>query len=235
MKTAVFALSIVLAGSLAAFAGNCPTTTYNQYLGAGFTCQINDNTFSDFSYLGDSNPPGSGIPASSVQVIPITTMGNPGFQFSAPWSVSTASGLMSQESFFNDVVNVNQCGGAITDLVLSIAGATFQGTRSITVDEAACLGAILPSCTGGTIIRLSVFDSASGQQLVDTDSFAPTTEISVSKDVFLYTGTDGSASLASVTDQYAESAPTVPEPGTLSMLGAGALALAGFSRRGLKL
>jgi len=235
MRKAVLALLVIMASSLVAFAANCPTTTYDQYLTSGFSCGINDQTFSDFAYAGESNPPGFGVPAGSITVTPITTPGNPGLQWTAPWFASTASGVLSQDSLFQFNVNTNPGGSPITDLSLSIAGVGFQGTGTVVVDETACLGALLPTCTGGQIITLEVFDSASGSQLVDSASFSGVTEVSIAKDIEIQAGTNGQASLSVVTDQFSEGTATVPEPGTLSMLGLGTVALVGFARRKLNL
>lgn len=211
-----------------AFAGNCPTTTYDQYLGSGFSCSINDQTYQDFAYTGTSNPPGFQIPAAGIGVTPITTPGDPGLQWSAGWGVGTSIGVLSQDSLFQFAVTSTN---PMTDLSLSIAGVGFTGTGSVNVDETACLGAMLPSCSGGTIVTLSVFANSGGQQLYDQVNFAGVNLISVSKDLLVQAGTNGTAEVSVVTDQFSEGSGTVPEPSTLSMLGAGILAAAGFARR----
>jgi hypothetical protein len=232
MRKFALALSVVLATSAIAFAANCPSTTFDNYLGAGFTCTINDQTYEDFAYTGTSNPPGFEIGAGSIGVSPITTAGNPGLQWSAGWGASTTTGVLSQDSLFQFAVTGTNL---ITDLSLSIAGVGFTGTGAINVDETACLGAMLPSCTGGTTVTLSVFDSSAGQRLFDQVNFSGVSLISVSKDLLVSAGTNGSAEVSVLTDQFSEGQGTVPEPGTLSMLGAGVLALAGFARRKMNL
>lgn len=231
MRKVVLALLVILASSLVAFAADCQNTTYDQYLGNGFNCTIGDKTFSDFAYTGTSNPPGFSIPAGGIQTTPITTPGNPGFQWSAGWHASTNSGVLTQDSLFQFTVNVAPGGAPITDLSLSIAGAGFSGTGEVIVDETACLGAVLPACTGGQVVTLEVFDSAQGQQFFDSISFAGVTEVSIAKDLEVQAGTNGSAQVSLLTDQFSEGTQSVPEPGTLSMLGAGVVALAGFARR----
>lgn len=234
MRKVSITLAVVLATAVIAFASNCPNTTYDQYLGSGFNCTINDQTYQDFAYTGTSNPPGFEIPAGSIGVTPITTPGNPGLQWSTGWNASTSSGILTQDSLFQFVVTGDP-NNLITDLSLSIAGVGFMGTGSISVDETACLGAMLPSCSGGTVVSLHVFDSSAGQQLFDQVNFAGVSLIDVSKDLLVSAGTNGSAQVSVLTDQFSEGQGTVPEPGTLSMFGAGILALGGFARRKLNL
>jgi hypothetical protein len=235
MTKAVIAVLMLLATCSAVYAANCPATTYDVYIAPGFSCDIEDKTFSNFMYTGTSNPPGFSIPAGSVGVTPLTEPGNPGLQWSAPWFASTNAGILAQDSLFQFAVSVDPGGAPITDLSLTIAGVGFAGTGEVVVDETACLGAMLPRCSGGQIVSLRVFAGASGTQLVDEVSFAPTTLVSVSKDLEIQAGTNGNASVSVVTNQFSEGEATVPEPGTLSMLGLGVAALAGFARRKLLL
>jgi PEP-CTERM motif len=214
------------------FASACSDTTYDQYLGAGFNCTIGDKTFSNFAYHGTSNPPGFSIQAGSIDVTPITTPLNPGFQWSAGWHASTTSGVLSQDSLFQFTVNVNPGGNLITDVSLSIGGVGTSGTGSIAVDETVCLGATFPACTGGTVRELSVFQDSSGSQLFDEISFAGVSEVDVQKDVLVDAGTNGSARLSLLTNQFSET--TTPEPASILLFGSGALALAGVLRRKIK-
>src|SRR5271166_3219939 len=235
MKKAVFALFVVLGATLAGFAdvNPCPTSTYDVYIVSGFDCGIGDKTFANFMYSATSNPPGFGIPAGGVAVTPITTSGNPGFQFSAGWFASTTSGILEEDSLIQYSVNVNPGGALINDLSLSIAGLAFNGTGFVGVSETACLGAMLPACSGGTILTLNVFDSKGGSQLVDSATFSPVSEIDVAKDITVQAGTNGSASLSLVTNQFSEG--QVPEPSSILLFGSGVLALAGVLRRKLSI
>jgi hypothetical protein len=234
MKKPLFALLVVLVLSLTAYASDCPTTTYDNYIVSGFSCGIQDQTYSEFTYSGTSNPPGFAIPAGSIAVTPLTTMGDPGFQWSAPWFASTSSGILAQDSLLQFNVNVNPGGAPITDLTLTIGGMGFQGTGAVVVDETACLGAVLPTCTGGSVVTLEVYDSSSGSKFSDTVNFAGVNEVSVDKDIELQAGTNGQATLSVVTDQFGGGSSTVPEPGTLSMLGIGAMAVFQFARRKIR-
>ena len=235
MKKPLCAMIAVAILSLTAYASDCPTTTYDNYIASGFSCGIQDQTYSSFQYSGTSNPPGFSIPAGSIAVTPITTMGDPGLQWSAPWFASTSSGILAQDSLFQFNVNVNPGGSPITDLTLTIGGMGFQGTGAVVVDETACLGAVLPTCTGGSIVTLEVYDSSGGSKFSDTVNFAGVTEVSIDKDIEIQAGTNGQASLSVVTDQFGEGSGTVPEPGTFSMLGIGAVAVIQFARRKMSL
>jgi hypothetical protein len=162
-------------------------------------------------------------------VTPITS-GSPGLQWSAGWLASTSTGVLEQNSLFQFTVNSNT---PITSLNLSIGGASFLGTGEVVVAETACLGALLPTCTGGQIVTLTVFDDSAGQQLTDSASFAGVNEVSISKALTVAAGTNGEATVSVLTDQFTEGSSSVPEPGTLSMLGLGGAALVGFARRKL--
>ncbi len=225
-------VACVFALSGAVFADSCPAATLDNYLGSGYSCGIDDKTFSNFQYSYSSNPGGFGIPPGGVAVTPITTPGNPGLQFSAGWFASTGSGILEEDSLIQYQVDVNPGGNLITDLSLSIAGGGFSGTGAVFVDETACLGAVLPACTGGEIVTLSVYDSSAGSKLFDEVTFAGVSEISLAKDITVQAGTDGSARLSLVTNQFSEGGQ-VPEPSSIALFGTGVLGLAGLLRRKL--
>ena len=226
----LFGCVLLLAGI--GFAGPCPSTTYDNYLGSGFSCGTDDKTFANFSYQSTSNPPGFSVPAGSVSVQPITTVGNPGFRFSAGWMASNASGILAVDSLIGYDVTVNPGGALITDVSLGIGGVGFSGTGSVFVDETVCLGAMLPSCTGGQFEQLSVYDYSGGTKLFDELSFAGVSFVDVEKDIEINAGTDGTARLSLVTNQFSE---TTPEPGSIVLFGSGVLGLAGLLRRKLSL
>ncbi len=231
MKRSVLVLFVVLAGISAAFADVCPSSTLDNYLGSGFSCGINDTTYSDFSYAYSSNPGGFGIPASAVSVSPISTSGNPGFLFSAPWSVSNNSGVLAQNSLLGYSVTVNQGGAPITDLTLAMVGFDAIGTGEITINETYCLGGILPLCTGGTEGSLSLNYTSSGGSSSKTVNFSGVDEISLQEGILLTSGTNGQAAVSGIYNQFSQG--QVPEPGSMVLFGTGVLGLVGVLRRKL--
>ena len=231
-KLLVIAVFVTLLAPQLLKADACPTATYAQYLGQGFSCGIGDKNFSLFQYSSSSTPTGFGDPAGSVSVTPILAAGNPGFQYEATWLASTASGISSNSSDIQYQVNVNQGGQAITGASLSIGGFGFDGTGNVLVDETLCLGAVLPSCTGGTIDQLSVFAGSGGSKSYDSISFAGVTEVSVENDILVTSGSDGGGTLSLVTNQFNEGS-SVPEPGSFVLFGSGILAVVGALRRKL--
>ncbi len=229
MRNLALAFFIVLATALAGYASDCQNVTFDNYIPSGFSCGVMGSTYSNFNYNYSSNPPGYGLPPSSIMVDPIFDSVHPGLEFSGGWFASTSSGIQEQDSLFQFTVTSPS---PISELSLAISGVGFLGTGSVTVDEVVCLGAMLPECSGGTVATLHVYDSSSGEELYDSINFTGVNLIDIDKDVMVQAGTDGSAELSLVTNQFSAS---VPEPGTLSMMGFGIVALAGFARRMLNL
>jgi len=216
------------------FASACPSGTMQNYIGTGFSCTINDKTFSNWFYEGTANPPNFALPPGSVGVVPQTTMGSEGFRFSAPWDVSTLSGVLSMDSDIDYGITVNPGGALITDVSAAIGGFNVGGTGSLEVDETLCIGALFGangSCSG-TMRNLRVFSNSEGTVAFNEISFAGVTEVGVEKDILLDAGTNGDADLSLVLNNV--SSGVTPEPGSILLFGSGALALAGVLRRKLK-
>ncbi len=221
-------LAFVPTGALFAFgAASCTVTSYDNYLGPGFSCGIDDKTFQNFSY---STAGTNLMPASSITVNPITTFHDPGFLFNAPWGVQAGE---TQGSLIGFTVNVNPGGDLINDLSLAMFGAGFLGTGQVSVAETYCLGdTFADSCANGIQGSLLTILNSGQSKLTDSVSFSPVSVVDVVKDIELVGGSNGSAALVSgVQNQFSE----VPEPGSMVLLGTGALGLAGVLRRKLML
>jgi hypothetical protein len=232
MKQLSLLLCVLLGTSAIAMASiACPVSTYDNYLGNGFSCTIDDKTFSNFSYSPTASGGAALIPASGVAVVPVTTLNNPGFLFSAGFGVISNQ---TQDELFGFTVRVNNGGNSINDITLLQLGSGFTGTGSASIAETVCLGDTFANgCLNGAIAQLSSVDNSTLVKLSDHITFAPVRVIDVVKDLELFGGPNGSAFVSGVENQFSEVA-TTHEPGSLLMFGTGIGGVAILVRRKLK-
>ena len=225
MKTVALSLLVVLAFGLSAFASDCIVTSYDQYLGPGFSCGLEDKTASNFFY---STAGTNQMPASSITVNPITTPLNPGFLFNAPWGVT---GNQTQDSLIGFTITAN--GNLIDDLSLYMFGGATLGNGLVTVSETYCAGdTFANNCANGIEGTLSTYLGSGLSKLHDSVTFNPVQVVDVKKDIELLGGGNGSfAVLSGVSNQFSE----VPEPGSMILFGSGIAGVAGMLRRWAKL
>jgi hypothetical protein len=222
----LLALAAALAPSALASVTTCPSGAYSLYLIPNFTCQSGNLIFKNFGYSSAlSNPSGIAIPASAITVTPVVTDGNEGFQFAGGWNVGTQAGPVSnvQDSVVSfDVMDMTV---AITDLHLFFNG-SFTGTGTTSATESYCLNHALAGCPGGSSGSINVTNPPPNFNAAT--SFAAVSSISISKDINATSGTNGTASISQVINQFSNS---IPEPLSFVLLGSGLLGLGLLRKR----
>jgi len=218
----------------------CPTTEtdLSTYLASGFSCQVGDKIFSNFSYADSSQGGALAIGGSSVGV---ETMGsltgtdpaqvssaNIGLQFSAGWTA--LAGQESDSAIGFTVTIVNGSNMLIEDTGLAQTSGVLGNSSFASVAEKACTATPPATCTPGTISIMTFDDGTSDSQAVNDVTFSPSGSITVSKDINVTdSGTSGHADISLVSDTFSQTA--VPEPMTMLLVGAALCSIAVIRRR----
>jgi len=203
--------------------GSGVTTAKSNDVG-GFSCTIGSLTFSSFSFSsaakGNSTPETDG----GVTVTPIITAPD-GFTFTLALSANNSSNGVASNS--DATLSYVITGPGIDDLELAFNG-TYLGTGTAEVSEDYCLNAAtVMGCSAANSGAITVVNPPG--VFDNTVTFAaPVSEVAVSKDIQVNTGSgaNSEASISQVSNQYSQ----VPEPGSLIMLGSGLIGLVGLRR-----
>ena|SRR5579862_879233 len=219
MKKTLLLIPCILGLSYSAFAGACITDTLADYITDG-SCTIGtDLTFSGFNYVASGSVH---IPASDVEVTPITVGGEIGFLFNAPWFALPGAELDSSITY----TATCDTGNCLNDWELDIGGVSLPPT-----DAFISVGETAPQVPG----ELSVGAFSGSTTLSDAAMFPPVNSISVSKDLIVYGGSTTAggiiAHVSSLTNLFSTSTTSmVPEPSSL-ILCVGLLAFIPIARR----
>ena len=216
MKLLVFLASLMLASTAMATTTSCQTGSLTSYLASGFSCQSGSLIFSDFDYQG------TGSDASSITVKPLTASDDEGFQFQGGWNAHSVNGASTSEDS-RISYTVNHPGGLIDTLSLAF-GSSVSGTGVSTVQERFCLGSSLVNCPSVNQGAISLTNP--GTMLNNRAFFAGVRSVSVSKDINVTSGLNGSARISDVSDTFSS-----PEPLSFVLLGTGLLGLGLMRRR----
>lgn len=212
LKLVVFAcLSSALA---VASSVDCSQQSLTAYMDMTGACVIGRLAFSDFGFHPTSFGDGTALTSDQIMVDPLdVTAGDPGLQFVASWA---AHGQGGQDTGITYEVTVLPGEPLIDSATLGMAFTVNHNTVLAAVQETICLdGTGLSSCPPADTVILRL-DNASGAPPPTTSvSFAPQSQMSVLKDVFIEgESINASGMITSADNHYPAPAPTVPEPVT---------------------
>jgi hypothetical protein len=195
------------------------------YFGGGYSCQIGDMLFSNFSYTASGT---NQISASQITVDAVGPTGTGasidfpdiGLSFHAPWSAGPGQ---TSDGTIDFTVSPLGAGTYVEDLGLAqTSGVAGNGTASVI--ERGC-GPAPCDATGGPFYVLT-FQDGGGDSAQGETWFDQQCSVSVEKDIAVTGGTgDSFAGISVVQDSFAQ----VPEPVSMGMMGGG-LALLGLVR-----
>ena len=216
MKRLLCSLSLLIASSAWATPTACQSGPLSAYLSPGFSCQSGSLIFDDFGYHG------TGPAADAVTVLPLTTFDKEGFQFESGWSVRSVNGASTSEDS-TVTYSVHHVGGLIDTLALSFTS-SVTGTGQSSVSESFCLGASLTNCAHEHKASVAVTDPGVG--FSNRAFFAGVGTVSVSNEIRVDSGVNGTAAISAVSDTFSS-----PEPLSFVLLGTGLLGIGLMRRR----
>jgi hypothetical protein len=227
-KFSLLTIAGLAATAMTAFATPvCPDGgSLSTFLASGYSCQIGDKIFSNFTYVSSAFGGALAVPAAGVTVDTLGPAGTGasifnndiGLQFNAGWNALAGQTTDSDIGFTVKVV-----GGAISieDFGLAqVSGVLPNGSASVV--ENGCGPA---PCTPSELAVMTFDYGGNNTQRVADTMFSPLGSVTVSKDISVTGGTTGSAHLSLVSDTFSQ----IPEPMSMGLIGGG-LALLGVAR-----
>jgi hypothetical protein len=207
MKKLLLLIPLVLGVGSSAWASSCTSEALSIYEGSGFSCNIGDLVFSNFT--------SSGVDTSTT----VSDVSGPesGLDFGVDL---TAVGPGNQTALIGYSVTCDMC--TMNDWALETGGAGSAGEGAVSVVEFSTPG-VLSQFTQGPANLTTGTGSA---------TFAPETSLSVATSIALGGGTAGTITTLGSTTNLFSLTPnsTVPEPSSLMLCG-GLLCLLPFARR----
>ncbi len=201
-----------MSGSLASFVA----------LGAG-GCMIGTNTLSGFQVL-----PGlagsTAVSPGNISITPIGGTNNPGL--TAMTNLTATNGQI-----FDALISYMLTGNIYTSDSITLSNATSSGNGAVTDIQNFCAGGVfepngVTGCTSGNAGSLLVLGGPGAN--TNQTNLQPIGKLTITHDLTIDGGGNGSASGATVTDQFAATS-SIPEPATYVLAGLG-LALAAFRK-----
>ena len=219
------ALPLAVLSAAAAEASTCTTGTYSSYVSLGSGgCTIGDKIFYDFTFVSIT-----GESSGSVTVVPVSDGTNFGFNFGFPSVV----GIDEDDYLLGySVRTIGDPGPALIKDV-SVTGALGASAGAgVSVAELVCIGGTFSAagvCSSGNVEDLFITSGAA----TDSIDFDPVNVLGLIKDINLNATTEGStAQLTALFNTVSQT--TVPEPGTLLLLGSALAGAAVWGRKKIK-
>ena len=223
MKLAA-AVCVLVTGfaSLARGEPMCVSGTLASYVALGSAgCSLGSDVLSGFETLSGINL-STPISPAAINITPLITAGNVGLMF-------TLSSNASGGSILEALVDYRMSGGSYTGASISASGTSASGNGAVTDIQNLCFGGLfgpdgVTGCSTGRTGTLLLLGDGS-----TSTAFAGAASVNVTDDITFDSGGPGSANGAAggvFADTFATSASSVPEPGALSLLIAGALSVA---------
>lgn len=189
-------------------------------LADGSALQVGDKLFHDFSWdsSGDSAP--EGLPGAGIVVTPVAVEGDYGLRFNGGWTAGPSQVVQTTIRFrvraLDELLFVHDALLAMTAFGTFGSGVAAVSEDIYPVNAQGAVGAT-------PVASLQVRQDAALSANVDAAVFPAWKEVYVVKHVTVQGGgaADGSASISEVVQVFSQ----IPEPGTLGLLGLGALGL----------
>jgi hypothetical protein len=184
---------------------------------AGFSCYIGNLDFSNFTYSSSASMPPNPTPDTAVTVNVVNDSSGIGFLFNSSWSAS-GPGEFS-DAFIGFTVSVVGGGPATLEDAALVQTGAIDSTNTgsvVSVGENGCPGTSLGSCDPNAEWSLITSHIGNTNAFAAHTFYAPTGQLTVSKDINAITGTSGSsfATISGVQDTFSQ----VPEPRSLALL-----------------